>query len=115
MKLGPYTILGAKYPYYEDHRTKQSRAEDGEGGVVVYETTWDAHFFRVKFKVSGRGNANDIRGYLRNGLRYSANTLTYVDDHGNMYLVRFWDHRIMMAQVAPGVYEFDLMLRREVA
>lgn len=115
MKLGPYTILGARYPYIEEHLTKQTYAEDGEGGVAVFESTWDAQYFRVKFKVSGRGNANDIRGFLRNGIRYRAKTFTYVDDYGNTYLVRYWDKRVRMAQVAPGVYEFDVTMRREVA
>ena len=112
--IGPYTISrGAILPLEAESETDQIVNVDGDGGVVVTETTYHEQFLKMNI----RGTLEEmeaIKGFIENGVRFRAVPFNVTDEWNNTYYVRFWNKKASWKLVAPGICEMDLLLRKEI-
>jgi hypothetical protein len=114
MQIGPYTITrGTMVPYQVDDETRQVKLEAEDGSVTVTEPAFNSvRFMRPKIKVP-QAEAVEIANFLL-AVGYARDTFTYVDGFGTSHTVRYWDKKIRQRNIAGGLVEMDILLRREV-
>jgi len=114
MKIGPYTVTrGMIVPFDEYSNSEQTRLELSDGAVAISDD-WDTEFKKCTIKVS-RGEALNIRGFLRRSARYSAEPFEIIDDYGTTWWVRYWDSKINMATAVSNIVEMVMVFRVEVS
>lgn len=114
MEIGPYTITGGNItPYNVTDRGEQQYSVDGDGGVIVFPSPYDARFLKVKFHTD-KGTADNIASFIRFGKGFRRDTWLFVDPFGASLTVRYWDDEIVRSNVAPDLVEMKMTLRVEV-
>lgn len=113
-KIGPYTIARAAIlPYATKSQTDQSVNVDGDGGVIVTEMPYVERFMKVKIK----GTAEEmeaVKGFIENGVRFSAVPFNVIDDWNTTHFVRFWGSEVSWESNVPGICEMELLFRKEI-
>lgn len=112
--IGTITITkGDILPRDDEDRSRQSRQVDGDGGVVVHEAAFTEYFFTAKLKATV-GEIEVLAAYIKNTLKFSANTVTVVDGYGTSRTMRVWQDKLTRRTVVAGLAEMTLLLREEV-
>lgn len=114
-KIGPYTVTrGALKPYKERSKTAQKVTVATDGQVVVNDVLYKEEFIEAKV-VCLRTEGENIKGFLENGVRYSAIPFTLVDGFSRTVLVRYWGGTVEIAAYGGDLVELNLKFRKEVA
>ena len=112
--IGTITIVkGDLVPRDDEYRSRQSRQVDGDGGVVVQEAAFTEYFFTAKLKASVR-DIETLAAYIKNTLKFSANTVTVIDGYGDSRTMRVWQDKLPRRTVVAGIAEMTLLFREEV-
>ena len=116
MWIGPWEVSeGAVYPADNQAESGQFINEDGDGDIIVNETSYDVEFLQLTINVT-RALGENIYGYIRHGVRYAAIPFVYIDDDGISHWVRYWGKRkIKMTKINTGYVQMKLLLRKEVS
>lgn len=115
MKIGPHILSrGQLVPAKHSGKSKQQVFEAGDGSVVVSEANYVARHFQVKARLP-YAEAMQLKAYIENGCRFSAEVITVVDGKGVSRQMRFWDNDCEVIERAAGLCEIDWPFREEVS
>ena len=101
-------------PFDSEDEPRQiiGRTETGHKKVVDlggYTRSW-----RLRWRCTSEGSLADLKSFVRNTVRFAAESFAYVDSAGNSVTVRIMDSRVSYRTLVPGVYEGSFQLEEEV-
>ena len=115
VQIGPYTVTRAPILPHKRRSTttqKVDKAEDGSVGVSEKHYDDDIIYAVIRCDIQ---TAYDLYHWIKNGVRYSSQAFSYIDEDAVSRTVRYWKQSVEYRIIGGDLAEMELPLRKEVA